>query len=102
MSAPQARSEVAGQATPEGPEPRPTPDGMVMLIHESGCTHIKDACTHPTDHLVQPPKWGWIRNPSPGLWPSLSSSNPAKPTEGNTALRGVRRCDSCMWTLSST
>ncbi len=71
-----------------------------ILISPTQYAHLPGACTHVTEELVKPPRWGWIRDPAPGLWDRLSSTSPAVATEGNTGRRATRRCEECQTSLS--
>lgn len=72
---------------------------QTILISPTGYAHLP-GCTHLTEELVKAPRWGWISEPSPGLWDRLSSSYPATATEGNTARQATRRCEECQSALS--
>lgn len=66
-----------------------------ILISPKQVAHRPGWCDHMTEDDVQPPRWGWIPNPPPGLWERLSSASPATATAGNPRRRAVRRCTDC-------
>ncbi|GGR06358.1 hypothetical protein GCM10010251_22640 [Streptomyces aurantiogriseus] len=66
-----------------------------ILISPAQCAHRPGWCDHMTEDDVQPPRWGWIPDPPPGLWERLSSASPATATAGNPRRRAVRRCTTC-------
>lgn len=93
--------KVHRQDVPGTQEWRPqVPD--TILISPTGYAHVSDECMHLTKEYVKAPRWGMIPNPPPGLWDSLSGSNPARATEGNTERVAVKRCTFCDTTLMPT
>ncbi|MBT2397218.1 hypothetical protein [Streptomyces sp. ISL-100] len=73
-----------------------------ILVSQTKYAHIPGACDHVSEEYVKAPEWGWIPNPSPGLWGRVGRSHPVTATEGNTQRVADRRCSSCEARLSVT
>lgn len=98
---------------PDGatPKAKPTPytrqewrgfPADTILISPTRCAHLPGACTHLTEELVTPPRWGWIPDAPPGLWDRLGINHPATATAGNTRRQAIRRCEDCQAAWSDT
>lgn len=74
-----------------------------LLISSRNMAHIPGACDHVTEEYVLDPNngWGWILNPNPAMWDRISTSTPAKATEGDTSRAATIRCSSCSATLQN-
>ncbi len=97
--APDGSGPATRRTAPARQEWRRFPSDTI-LISPTRYAHLPGACTHVTEELVLPPRWGWIPDPPRGLWDRLSSGLPATATAGNTARLAVRRCEDCQASLS--
>jgi hypothetical protein len=96
---------IDGSAPKEGPPVSPRQEWRrfpadTILISPTRYAHLPGACSHLTEELVTPPRWGWIPTPPAGLWDRLSDGFPATATEGNTTRQAVRRCEECASALT--
>lgn len=70
-----------------------------ILISPRRYAHRPGACAHLSEELVTAPAGAGSRPHAAGLWDRLSTSCPAKATEGNTDRQAIRRCEDCQATV---